>query len=86
MSEQSWGDGITATTWWGTSRHEFGVLNVLKDELLGVIEATLIDGLSKEFARGLREVSIELRHVDIIDEEDHFLASWWAEQGLSFWF
>jgi len=40
--------------------------------LFEVIEASMINNLSNEFDGGLGAVAIELRHVDIINEHDHF--------------
>jgi len=83
MSEESWCHRVPTTTWWSTSADEPCVLDYLKDELLGVVKTSGVDGLSEQLTRRLGEVSVQLRHVDVIDEEDHCLSSWWTKQGLS---
>lgn len=42
----------------------------------------MIDDLAEELARRLRAVPIELRHVHIIDEEDHLLACFRLKKRL----
>jgi hypothetical protein len=83
MSEQSRSDSISTTTWWSTSANKHGILDLLENELFSVIETTGIDGLTEQFTRWLRSISIELWHVDIIDEEDHLFTSGWTEKCLS---
>jgi hypothetical protein len=82
MSEETWGHSVSATAWRRTGCYEPGVFDLLENELLGIIETSLIDSLSQKLTRWLRAVPVQLRHVDIVDEEHHLLASWWSKQGL----
>jgi hypothetical protein len=54
----------------GASCDELGVMHILEEQLLDVPETSLIDGLSQELARRLREVGLQLRHVHVINKED----------------
>lgn len=83
MSEETWADSIPATAWWSTGADNSGILDLLEDQLLGVVEASLIDGLTEQLARRLGTESIELRHVHVVDEEDHLLTAWWSKKSLS---
>ena len=56
---------------------------MLEKELVHIVVAALVNDLSKQFARGLGAVSIELGHVNIIDEKDHLLAGLRLEHVLS---
>ena len=86
MSEQSWRDCISTTSWRSAGACESRIFDLLEDQLLSIVEASGINGLSEKFARWLRSVGVKLRHVDVVDEEDHFLAAWWTEQSLSLGF
>ena len=56
---------------------------MLEEELIDIVVATLIDNLSQKLARRLGEVTIELRHIHVIDEEHHLLTSLWLQHILS---
>ena len=86
MSEQSWSNSISSTTWWSTSAYKHGVFDLFENKLFGVIETSGIDGLSEELAWWLRSISVKLRHVHIVDEEDHFLTTWWSKKRFSLGF
>lgn len=83
MSEQPRGHRVSTTSWWSAGAGESGILDLLENELLGIVETGVVDGLSQELARWLRSVGIKLWHVDVIDEEDHLFTSWWTKESLS---
>jgi hypothetical protein len=47
-----------------------------KEEFFKFIESSLINNLSEKLIRRLGTILFESRHVDVIDENDHFSSSW----------
>ena len=83
VTEKSWSNLVTTTTWRAASTDELGILNLLEDKFLGIIETSVINCLSQKFARWLRTVCIKLRHIKIINEENHLLTTGRSKQSLS---
>lgn len=50
-------------------------LDLLPEELASVIEARKILELTQQFYRGLRAVSVQLRHVQVIHKHHQFLVT-----------
>lgn len=68
-------DLCTTTTWRTHCSNELDVNELLENITLSSIEPTfVIHPLSKQFERRLTAKLIFSRHVQIIDEDDHFLA------------
>lgn len=70
MAEETGGHCVTTAAWRSTGSDESCIGDLLEQQFLYVIEATLIDSLSEKLARRLCEVLFQLGHVDIVDEED----------------
>jgi len=75
MTEEAGGHLVATTAWRCASADELRVLDLLEDKLLGVVETSGVNGLPEKLARRLGSVGVKLGHVDIIDEEDHLLAT-----------
>jgi hypothetical protein len=58
VPEESRSDRVSTTTWWSASADVIGILDLLEDELLGVVEAIRVDGLTEELTRRLGSVSV----------------------------
>ena len=76
MTLQTWRDLRLATTWWAHSTDEHGVHEGTERMLviLQIVPATLIEHLAEDLNGGLCAVLLNLRHVEIIDEDDDLLA------------
>jgi hypothetical protein len=74
LAEKAGGDFVSTTAGGSAGSDEFGVLDFLEEEFLGVVETALVDNLAEELARRLGLTSIKLGHVHVINEEDHLLA------------
>ena len=84
MSEQPGSDLVSSSSRWGTTRDEHAVRHFQEDELLEIIETTLINDLPQQLIGRLREIFLESRHVDIINIEHHFLATQRPDLSSSF--
>jgi hypothetical protein len=84
MSEKSGRDLVSTSAWWCACSYEDAIRYFHKEEFFEVVEASLIDDLSKELVGRLCSVLLEGGHVDIIDKEDHFFASKGSDFGSSF--
>lgn len=82
MAEKTGGHSVTTTTGRSASSDELGILDLLEQELLNIVETTLINGLSEKLTRRLGAVSFELRHVNIINEEDLFGVGHFGSQKI----
>mmetsp|Transcript_37858 Transcript_37858/g.87519 ORF Transcript_37858/g.87519 Transcript_37858/m.87519 type:complete len:257 (-) Transcript_37858:1348-2118(-) len=71
VSEQPWGDWHAAATRWPTSGNELHILHILPKQLLVVIEAAVVNDLSKQLNGRLRAILLEHWHVDVVHKEYH---------------
>ena len=85
MTLETVGDGRTATTWGSHSRDKDDIFNLLEVFLLGfsVVPSLMVHPLADKLNRRLSEVLFSLRHVQIIDKDDIFLAGGRSENTLS---
>lgn len=84
MSEESWCDLVSSSAWWSTSSDEHTIWDFHKQELFQIVKTSLIDNLSQKFVGRLSAIFFKSRHVDIIDEENHFFTTQGTDLGSSF--
>ena len=73
MPHEPIGDRFPPAAWWRARRDKLAILDLHEHDLLQLEEAALVDHLAEQLDRRLRQVLVELRHVDIVDEDQHLL-------------
>jgi hypothetical protein len=83
MALHALSDSGTATTGWTHGRHEDNIFNFLHEKLLPFIPAFMVKPLTDKLNWRLGSIFFSLRHVQVIDKNDEFLARRRAENTLS---
>ena len=83
MAEETRGHLLPPAAWGRAGAHQRGILDILPEELLAVVEAAEILVLPQELDWGLGTVRLPRRHVDVVDEEHDLLVGRRAEPSLA---
>lgn len=82
VTQEARGDWIATSTRRGTRGRQSDFLNVDPEELVTVVQAAEVLILTQQFNGRLRAVTIQLRHVQIVDKDDDTLALLRRERSL----
>ena len=85
MSRDTIGDVLSATTWRSHSCYENDIFYLLERLLfrLTIIPSFMVHPLSENLNGRLGSINLFLGHVQIINEDNEFLARGWSEHSLS---
>mmetsp|Transcript_23011 Transcript_23011/g.55073 ORF Transcript_23011/g.55073 Transcript_23011/m.55073 type:complete len:219 (-) Transcript_23011:287-943(-) len=84
VPEESWGHLLSATPRGCAGRTQSGLLDVLPEKLLPVIEALEVLELPQKLYGRLSSVSLTGRHVHVIHKEDYLFANRSSQTSLAF--
>lgn len=82
VTQESRGNWIATSTRRGTRGRQSDFLNVDPEELVTVVQAAEVLILTQQFNGRLRAVTIQLRHVQIVDKDDDTLALLRRERSI----
>eukprot|EP00982_Pelagococcus_subviridis_P004764 29337-Pelagococcus_subviridis.AAC.9 len=83
VAKQTRGDRVPPAAGRTHRRGELNVHELAHDELASVVPPAVIHELPQEFYRRLRAVLLELRHVQVVDEDDRFRPERRAEDAFA---
>eukprot|EP00968_Pinguiococcus_pyrenoidosus_P021236 scaffold2724_cov260-Pinguiococcus_pyrenoidosus.AAC.23 len=75
---------VPPALWWRRAGKKVGVLDVLPEELISVVEALEVQKLPQQLYRRLCTVFLHLGHVDVVHEDDDLSAGGCPQEVLAF--